>query len=290
MSKPTRAARGGRDRGPVKVIASLLGAALIFASIVPPFALAEAESEGEGGAPPGGIPGLEITIGGEGSGGETALEEVPVGPGEEVEEEVPPVSEGGAPEAPAPAPVAGPEEEAPAPTSEEIPAAPQTGAAPASPAATAPPSDTPEGASPSYEIPLEPVGEAVRNEAIVAPATAAPEQHPAKHASSKPVTAAPEPSAAASEPAPVEPEPQPAPTAAAPAASPPVERGGLAGKKSHTVAAGECLWTIAEGYLPPGASNSEIAAEVHRLWVLNAGRIGTGDPDVLLIGTVLRLH
>jgi hypothetical protein len=130
----------------------------------------------------------------------------------------------------------------------------------------------------------------VRNEAIVAPATASPDKHPAKHSSSGPAATAPESSTAAPEPAPVEPEPQPAPTAAAPAASPPVKRGGLAGKKSHTVAAGECLWTIAEGYLPPRASNAEIVAEVHRLWVLNAGRIGTGDPDVLLIGTVLRLR
>ncbi|MBN9621810.1 MAG: LysM peptidoglycan-binding domain-containing protein [Actinobacteria bacterium] len=290
MSKPTRAARGGRHRGPMRAIASLLGAALIFASIVPPFALAEAESEGEGGAPPGGIPGLEITIGGEGKGGETALEEVPVGPGEEVEEEVPPVSEGGAPEAPPPAPVAAPEEEAPAPTSGEVAGSPQTEAPPAAPAATPPPSYTPEGTSPSYETALEPVGEAVRNEAIVAPTTSAPEQHPAKHASSGSVAAAPESKAPAPEPAPVAPEPQPAPTAAAPAASPPVERGGLAGRKSHTVAAGECLWTIAEGYLPSGASNAEIAAEVHRLWVLNAGRIGTGDPDVLPVGTVLRLR
>ena len=130
----------------------------------------------------------------------------------------------------------------------------------------------------------------MRNEAIVAPTTSAPEQHPAKHASSGSVAAAPESKAPAPEPAPVAPEPQPAPTAAAPAASPPVERGGLAGRKSHTVAAGECLWTIAEGYLPSGASNAEIAAEVHRLWVLNAGRIGTGDPDVLPVGTVLRLR
>lgn len=284
MSKPTKAARGGRHRRTVRVIASLLGAALISASIVPPFALAEAESEGEGGASPGGIPGLEFTVGGGGQGGETTLEEVPVGPGEEVEEEVPPVSEGGAPEATSP--VAVPEEEAPATTSGEVASPPQTEADPPPPASTAPPSYAPEGASPSYEAAPEPVGEAVRNEAIVAPATSAPEQHPSKHASPGPAAAAPESNAPAPEPVPVAPEPQPAPTAA----PPPVERGGLAGKKSHTVAAGECLWTIAQGYLPPAASNAEIAAEVHRLWVLNAGRIGTGDPDVLLVGTVLRLR
>jgi hypothetical protein len=290
MSKPTRAARGGRHRGPVRAIASLLGAALIFASVAPPLALAEAESEGEGGAPPGGIPGLEITIGEESKGEETALEEVPVGPGEEIEEEVPPVSEGDTQEAPPPAPVA-PSGEAPSSPSGESPGALQPEATTPTPPPAALPSYAPEESSPGYETaPAAPPGEPVRNEAIAAPATSGPEQHPAKPASSGPVVAAPEASTAAPEPAPVEPEPQPSPTPVAPAASPPVERGGLAGKKSHTVAAVECLWTIAEGYLPPGASNAEIAAEVHRLWVLNAGRIGTGDPDVLLIGTVLRLR
>jgi hypothetical protein len=290
MSKPTQAARGGRHRRLVRVVATLLGAALIFASIAPPFALAEAESEGEGGAPPGGIPGLEIVVGGEPQGEETALEEVPVGPGEEDEEEVPAVSEGASPEAPPPSPVVIPEG-APPSTSGEVAGAAQPEEAPSTPAPAAPPSYAPEESSPSYETaPAAPAGEPVRNEAITAPATSGPEQHPAKPASSGPVTTAPEASTAATEPAPVEPESQPSPTPGAPATPPPVERGGLAGQRSHTVAAGECLWTIAEGYLPASASNAEIAAEVHRLWVLNARRIGTGDPDVLLIGTVLRLR
>jgi hypothetical protein len=271
----------------MRAIASLLGAALIFASIVPPFALAEAESEGEGGAPPGGIPGLEITIGGESKSEETTLEEVPVGPGEEFEEEAPPVSEGEAPEVPPP-PTAAPPGEVP-PTGGEAAQLPPPEGAPAAPAATVPPSYAPEESSPSYETAQEPAGEAVRNEAITAPATPAPEHHHASP-SSGPVAAVPQSDTSAPEPAPVAPEPQPAPTVASPAPAPPVERGGLAGKRSHTVAAGECLWSIAEGYLPAGASNAEIAAEVHRLWVLNAGRIGTGDPDVLLIGTVLRLR
>jgi hypothetical protein len=289
MSKPTRAARGGHHRGPVRAVASLLGVALIFASIAPPFALAEAEGEGEGGAPPGGIPGIEITIGGESQGEETTLEEAPAGPGEEIEDEVPPVSEGGTPEVPPP-PVAAPEE-APSSTSVEPVGAPQPEATSTTPASVAPPSYAPEESSPSYETAPAPAGEPVRNEAIIAPAASGSGQRPAKPVSSGPVAAAPESApTVAPDPAPAAPEPPSSPTPATPAPSSPVERGGLAGKKSHTVAAGECLWTIAEGYLPPGASNAEIAAEVHRLWVLNAGRIGTGDPDVLLIGTVLRLH
>jgi hypothetical protein len=52
---------------------------------------------------------------------------------------------------------------------------------------------------------------------------------------------------------------------------------------------GECLWSIAEALLPAGAGNAEIAAEVQRLWSLNAARIGTGDPNVLYPGTALRL-
>ena len=88
--------------------------------------------------------------------------------------------------------------------------------------------------------------------------------------------------------APLTPEPTPAPPAVVPPTVPD-RAGSLAGKKVHPVAAGECLWVIAAGYLPPGASNSEIAAEVHRLWRLNAARIGTGDPDLLPVGVKLRL-
>lgn len=39
-----------------------------------------------------------------------------------------------------------------------------------------------------------------------------------------------------------------------------------------------------------GAGNAKIAQEVQRLWRLNASRIGTGDPDLLPVGIVLRLR
>ncbi|MBS1886014.1 MAG: hypothetical protein JSU06_02400 [Actinobacteria bacterium] len=65
--------------------------------------------------------------------------------------------------------------------------------------------------------------------------------------------------------------------------------GSFVGRKTHLVAAGECLWLIAAAALPAGASNAQIAAEVHQLWRINSGRIGTGDPDVLPVGVELRL-
>jgi hypothetical protein len=66
--------------------------------------------------------------------------------------------------------------------------------------------------------------------------------------------------------------------------------GSLAGHRVHVVRAGECLWSIAEALLPAGAGTAEIAAEVQRLWRLNASRIGTGNPSLVYAGTELALH
>jgi len=62
------------------------------------------------------------------------------------------------------------------------------------------------------------------------------------------------------------------------------------GDRTHTVVAGESLWAIAGDLLGADASPARIAREVHRLWQLNADRIGTGDPDLLLVGTRLSLR
>jgi hypothetical protein len=273
----------------LKSTAAVLGALLIFASLAPPFALAESDSEGEGTAPPGVLPGLEVGTGNEPAGEETILEEVAVGPGEsELEEPLDP--EPGVAESPPVAPptteevvepaATGEVEEVIAPTEEPAVVEP----APA-PQPTPPPSygvaETPTY-EPSTSTPV-PGAEPVRNEPIVAPtAPAAPAR------SEIPATVP----AVATEPAPVAPAPAPAPspaTASVPAAS--LDRpGSLAGMATHTVAAGECLWFIAVAYLPAGASNAEIVAEVHRLWDLNSGSIGTGDPNLLPVGVVLRLH
>jgi nucleoid-associated protein YgaU len=62
------------------------------------------------------------------------------------------------------------------------------------------------------------------------------------------------------------------------------------GDRSHRVHAGESLWSIASDTLGPGASPARIAREVHRLWQLNHEQIGTGRPDLLMIGTTLKLR
>jgi hypothetical protein len=58
---------------------------------------------------------------------------------------------------------------------------------------------------------------------------------------------------------------------------------------SYVVQSGDSLWSIGERLLGPGASAAEIADEVNRLWELNKDRIATGDPDLLPVGTELRL-
>jgi nucleoid-associated protein YgaU len=55
----------------------------------------------------------------------------------------------------------------------------------------------------------------------------------------------------------------------------------------HVVRAGESLWSIAEDLLGRGASTEQIARAVERLWKLNAERIGSGDPDVIVSGQQL---
>jgi hypothetical protein len=53
---------------------------------------------------------------------------------------------------------------------------------------------------------------------------------------------------------------------------------------------GDSLWSIAKRLLGPDASSAQIAREVAQLWKLNGERIGTGRPDLLMVGTKLRLR
>lgn len=62
------------------------------------------------------------------------------------------------------------------------------------------------------------------------------------------------------------------------------------GDRTHTVRRGESLWMIATDLSGPSATVTVVAREVHLLWVHNSARIGTGDPDMLLIGTKLILR
>ena len=57
----------------------------------------------------------------------------------------------------------------------------------------------------------------------------------------------------------------------------------------HVVQPGETLWSIAAGLLSHGASDAEVAAMVQRLWELNAERIHSGDPDLIVAGEELGL-
>jgi hypothetical protein len=53
---------------------------------------------------------------------------------------------------------------------------------------------------------------------------------------------------------------------------------------------GDSLWSIAKRLLGPDASSAQIARKVAQLWKLNGERIGTGRPDLLMVGTKLRLR
>ncbi len=57
----------------------------------------------------------------------------------------------------------------------------------------------------------------------------------------------------------------------------------------HVVRQGESLWSIASDLLGHGASPARIAREANRLWELNSSRIGTGNRDLLMVGTKLVL-
>jgi nucleoid-associated protein YgaU len=61
------------------------------------------------------------------------------------------------------------------------------------------------------------------------------------------------------------------------------------GDRFHVVRRGESLWSIAADVLGENATVARIAREVNRLWRLNEERIATGDRNLLLVGTRLRL-
>jgi hypothetical protein len=254
-----------------RILAVALSATLALGTVSPAAALAsETDSEGEGTAPPGAVEG---PAGGE----ETALEAVPgsVAGGDEESGEGPPVEAEPQQESELPAVPAA--EEVAGATTEALPevAQPPTAEAPIAPES-----------GPAYEpAPPPPSSQPVENQPLSAPTSTAsePEASPAPQAEQRAPGPSPSPEPAA--PSGEEPSP-PQPPAV------PVERQTLRSLSSqdfHTVRSGECLWSIAAALLPAGAGNAEIAAEVKRLWRLNASRIGTGDPNLLMVGTKLRL-
>lgn len=75
-----------------------------------------------------------------------------------------------------------------------------------------------------------------------------------------------------------------------PPPAPAVRHPAKPGDRNHIVEPGESLWAIAANLLGGDATPARVAREVHRLWTLNRGRIGTGNPDLLRVGTRLVLR
>lgn len=73
-------------------------------------------------------------------------------------------------------------------------------------------------------------------------------------------------------------------------AEPGTRRSSGAGQDFLVVQPGDSLWSIAKRLLGPDATPAQIARKVSRLWNLNGDRIGTGRPDLILVGTKLRLR
>lgn len=279
----------GQGLRPKRALAVVAITTLLVATVAPCWAAAaEPDSEGEGSAPQG-VEDPHFEPGGE----ETALESLPGAPEtDETEEagEAPPIEPEPAQESELTEPPPSPEEAAPpGPEPETVP--PPSTESPAS----APPEYAP--AIPEYVPPLPPSAP-VENDPLVAP-TGASEPPPRTEVSPSPpeseattpeaMSEAPPAAVPSSEPEAPSPEaPPPAPAPAADAGSGGVSSP-LRGRSSYTVRPGDCLWSIAEALLPGAAGNDEIAAEVARLWRLNAERIGTDDPNVILTGTRLAL-
>jgi hypothetical protein len=66
--------------------------------------------------------------------------------------------------------------------------------------------------------------------------------------------------------------------------------GATRGDRHHVVQPGESLWSIARDVVGHDSSAARVAREVNRLWALNKTRIGTGDPDLLMVDTKLALE
>ena len=199
----------------------------------------------------------------------------------EPETETPP-AETDAPVPPAEVVPVSPAPPAPEPTIIEAPpASPETPAAPSAPVAGPQTESNPRDES---DRARERSGARERHASPRPSSQRIPTQSPA------PAIAVPPQSPAPASPTPTAPPPAPVLLAQAnppsQTAPPPLPEGA----RSHVVQSGESLWSIARRLLGSDASPGRIAGEVSRLWELNKDRIGTGDPDLLMIGTTLRLR
>lgn len=69
----------------------------------------------------------------------------------------------------------------------------------------------------------------------------------------------------------------------------PVSRHASASSGTVVIRPGDSLWAIAQRIVGPSASNAGVEKELVAIWNTNAGRIGTGDPNLIFPGTRLRL-
>jgi LysM domain len=186
------------------------------------------------------------------------------------------------------------ETDAPVPPAAVAPAVPPADTAPGSPAPPAgervtieaPPGDpeirsTPDVAPKSQPEQKQEESDRTRRQPSATSAPAEPPQAPTIGVPQSSAPAAPLPAAAVADTVPVV-------EASAPseAIQPPLPETA----RWHVVEPGESLWSIARRLLGPDASPGRIAREVDRLWELNRDRIGTGDPDMLMVGAELRLR
>jgi hypothetical protein len=284
------------------------------ASAQVPDAGQEQEVPAGGGEPPGLQPDLDPG-GADTFDYETAP--VPGGPqagGEEDEGQGPPVDTDPTfdPEAPVPPEEpAPPAEPPPASTPAPPPAAPAPAPAPpdppSAPAPPPPPAPEPPAQSPDWPATQTPAAEverpAPKSEVRHTPrerralerrveAPQAAERQPAIGTAPAPpaVSRTPvvQPAAASSPPSTAEAS-ELAPPSTAPVSQPGESPADPIRGRSYTVRPGDSLWSIARRLLGPGATAGEIAREVNRLWELNRDRIGTGDRNLLRVGTVIEL-
>lgn len=243
-----------------RLLALVLCAMLVLGSILPAAAAAgEVDSEGEGAALPVEAPSEpDFDPGGD----EVSLEEVPASGIAE---------EGGVVEA---------EAEAEVPATEEVTSAAVDPVVEESQSQMVDVPPTPEPETVPQKAPEQSASEPIANQSIAAPQREPVERHVGS-----------EQAPPAEVPPPAEPVEEEAPSSLPqPAAAPVNTSRSLAGKDFYVVKAGDCLSYVAAALLPPDADALEIEEKVERLWRLNEDRIGTGDPDIIHPGTVLRLR
>jgi hypothetical protein len=281
MNPRTTRACGHEDRLTLsrRVPAALMVGVLAFGSISPSLAFAgEGDRDIEGGAAPEDV----------GGGGDVELG----APGDLAGDggEAPAPDDAGPPAAPEPPSAPKPVDVAPEPTAVAVEPAPSAPVAPAAaPVVGSGPTSAPAPAvaAPPVISPRQSAPQAVEAHRRVRVSHRVVRVKP--RAAERRVVVAPRPRVGA--PAAVAPR-----TARVPrrvvvtlSAATPTRKLARRGDRTHVVAPGESLWSIAADLLGSDASSERIGREVERLWQTNRARIGTGDRDVLLAGTRLVL-